>query len=285
MKLYTEIDIRPCESRIGLNDNIFVLGSCFADNIGAKLSAAGIDTCINPFGTLYNPVSIADAIERLDSCKPFTQSDCVEMGAGAGLVCSFHHHSSFARKDAGSFLANANRSLDEASKRWKDATSVIITCGTARCWCHGGNVVANCLKRPGGEFSRLMLSCEEVGSILGGIVKSHPDKRFIFTVSPVRHMGEGAHLNQLSKATLLLGIEATLSQPGTAYFPSYEIFLDELRDYRFCAEDMAHPTAQAVEYIWEKFKSFAFRPQDLSAISEAEKRFRQSLHRPITVQD
>jgi len=282
MKLFSTIDISPSEHRISLTDKVFVLGSCFADMVGAKLAAAGIDSCINPFGTLYNPISIANAIERLDSVRPFGPSDCVEMGAGAALICSFHHHSSFARKDEATFLRDANASLLEASERWSNADTVIITLGTARCWCHDGEVVANCLKRPGYEFSRRMLSCDEVGEILSGIVRSHPLKHFIFTVSPVRHLGEGAHLNQLSKATLLLGLERVLSTPMAEYFPAYEIFLDELRDYRFCAEDLAHPSAQAVEYIWDRFKAFAFRPADLSSLAEAEKSFKHSQHRRIT---
>jgi len=283
MKLFSTLEIVPAKRLLKLTDKVVVLGSCFADNIGVKLSDAGIDACINPFGTLYNPVSVSNAIVRLSSLKTFDQSDCIEMGAGAGLICSFHHHSTFARKDAETFLKDANSSLEEASARWKEASVVIITLGTARCWCHNGEVVANCLKRPGYEFSRKMLSYEEVSSILRDIVLSHPDKHFIFTLSPVRHLGEGAHLNQLSKATLLLGLESVLDQNNTDYFPSYEIFLDELRDYRFCNEDLAHPTAQAIEYIWERFRSFAFLPTDLVTLDEAEKRTKQSRHRRITV--
>lgn len=281
MQLQTIIDIPAIGRKISTNETVFVLGSCFADNMGAKLAAAGLSVCVNPFGTLYNPASIASAVKRLDSGRPFTEDECVEMGAGAGLICSFEHHTSFARSDVQTFLADANAALFKAARMWNRASTVIITLGTARCWLHEGTVVANCLKRPGYEFSREMMSVENVGKTLNTLVEAHPDKNFIFTVSPIRHLGEGAHLNQISKSTLLLGLEQVLTQRGACYFPSYEIVLDELRDYRFFAEDMTHPTAQTVEYIWERFKVWAFSEGDIAAIEDAEKTFRRSQHRPL----
>lgn len=281
MKLQTTIDITPMNTPISLKETVCVLGSCFADNMGGKLKCAGIDVCVNPFGTLYNPVSIANAVARLDSGKRFTEADCVEMGAGAGLICSFEHHTSFAAGDRDTFLSNANAALNEAAGKWKAATTVIITPGTARCWLHGGRVVANCLKRPGYEFTREMMTPAQVTERLSAIAAEHPEKRFIFTVSPIRHMGEGAHLNQVSKATLLLGLEEALKLPNTCYFPAYEIMLDELRDYRFCAEDMAHPSPLAVGYIWERFRQFAFAEGDMATLDAAEKEYRRSQHRPL----
>ena len=281
MKLQTIIDIPGNGPFISPAGTVTVLGSCFADNIGAKLAAGGIDVVTNPFGTLYNPISICNAVSRLDSGKHFTEDDCVDMGAGAGLVCSFEHHTSFARKDVQEFLSNANSALETASAKWRASEFVIITLGTARCWKHDGKVVSNCLKRPGYEFTREMMSPEQVSDAMASIVSSHPGKEFIFTVSPIRHLGEGAHLNQVSKSTLILGLEEVLKQPNAVYFPAFEIVLDELRDYRFYAEDMVHPTGQAVEYIWERFKAFAFADKDIPAIDEAEKEYRKSQHRPM----
>ncbi|MBR5703980.1 MAG: GSCFA domain-containing protein [Bacteroidales bacterium] len=228
-----------------------VLGSCFANEIGTRMKDAGFDVCLNPFGTLFNPISIANSIARLDSAIPFRPEECVEMGAGAGKICSWWHHTSFARLTADEFLLNANESLRQASAAWKESDRVIITLGTAMVWklVSNGEVVSNCLKRPSREFSHEMLSVSQTAAVLGRLVSAHPDKDFIFTVSPIRHMGEGAHRNTVSKATLHLAIEAT----GANYFPAFEILLDELRDYRWFAEDLVHPSKAAGDYIWERF--------------------------------
>lgn len=271
MKLQTPVIPKPGDFSLGFDDKIVVLGSCFADNMGTRLQQAGFDVLVNPFGTLYNPVSIADAVARLESGTPFSESDCIEMGAGAGKICSFSHHTSFARPTAAEFLENANASLERASAFWKQATRVIITYGTARCWAHGGTVVSNCLKRPGYEFTHEMLSVPEAReAVLRAVV---PGKKYLFTVSPIRHLGEGAHDNTLSKATLHLALE------GLNYFPAYEILLDELRDYRFFAEDLLHPSPTAVQIIWERFIDFAVPQQDLNRIAENEKLFKSSMHR------
>ena len=231
-----------------------VLGSCFANEIGTRMKDAGFDVCLNPFGTLYNPVSIANSIARLDSAIPFRPEECVEMGANAGKICSWWHHTSFARVDARDFLQNANAALAKASAAWKESNVAIITLGTARVWklVSSGEVVSNCLKRPSREFSHEMLSVGQVSAVLGSIVHKHPEKEFIFTVSPIRHMGEGAHLNTLSKATLHVGLEAVLGNRAS-YFPAYEILIDELRDYRYYAEDGSHPSKEAVDIICTDF--------------------------------
>ena len=260
-----------------LTDKIMMLGSCFADSIAGKLSAGGFRICSNPFGTLYNPLSICKAVERLDSGKPFTGSDCVTMGAGAGLVCSFEHHTSFARATEEEFLHNANARLAEATDFWHSANVVIITLGTAFVWYHGGRPVANCLKRPAGEFERRLISTDEVAEALKSIISSHPEKHFVLTVSPIRHLGDGAHANALSKASLLLAT----ATPAAEYFPAYEIMMDELRDYRFYAEDLVHPSPVAVQYIWERFLATMAAPSELPQIAANEKAARHSAHRPI----
>lgn len=266
-------------------DDIMVLGSCFADETGRRLAECGLDVCVNPFGTLYNPVSVCNSISRLQCGVPFTREDCVEMGAGAGLVCSFSHHTSFARPTPEAFLEHANAALETASARWKSASKVLITLGTAWCWRHlpEGEIVSNCLKRPAGEFSRERLTVPQTAALLKSLVQRYPDKFFVFTVSPIRHLSDGAHGNQVSKSILLLALEEVCAAfpDRTVYFPAYEILLDELRDYRFYAEDMVHPSLQAAEYVFGKFLSFAFPDEERSRLEERRKAFKASQHRPM----
>ena len=285
LKLQTPVETGRSAVCISLNDKIFVLGSCFADNMGQKMADLGFDVCVNPFGTLYNPVSICNSVARLTSGIPFSESECVQMGAGAGLVCSFSHHTSFARRTEDEFLNVANASLKEASLWWKAATKVIITLGTA--WIYeylrSGETVSNCLKIDAKEFSRRRLSVRETATLLMNMVARHPEKEFIFTVSPIRHLKDGAHGNQLSKSTLLLAIDEVLARfpERCDYFPAYEIVLDELRDYRFYAPDMVHPSEQAVDYLWTRFASFAIPSSELPELETRRKEFLRSQHRPI----
>lgn len=281
MKLLTTVEVPRTRMRLSLSDRVMVLGSCFADEIGAHLLQAGFDACINPFGTLYNPISIANSAARLESGIPFREEDCVQMGAGAGLVCSWWHHTSFARKDAESFLRDANASLEQASAFWKSCNKVIVSLGTAMVWKlrEGGETVSNCLKRPASEFSHEMLPLQAVSAVLRRLVQAHPDKEFLFTVSPIRHLGEGAHTNNISKGTLLLALEGL----GADYFPSYEILLDELRDYRFYSEDLVHPSKTAVSIIWERFVDAVTEPSERESIRENEKAARFAAHRPNNI--
>ena len=280
MKLFTRVEPGTSTVEISYNDNVFVLGSCFADSVGMRLLNSGFSVCVNPFGTLYNPLSIAKAIERLDSGRPFSKEECVRMGAGADLVCSFSHHTSFARADEADFLAGANASLQDAALRWKTCNKVIISLGTVWCYFHNGEVVSNCLKRPQAEFERKALSLAQTSAALRGIIESNPGKEFIFTVSPIRHLADGAHANQLSKSTLLLAVQDVLG-PGREYFPAYEILMDELRDYRFYAEDLSHPSHVAEEYIWENFISFAIPEDQRARIAENLKAWKRTQHRPL----
>lgn len=288
IKLSTPVMAAPLPVQLSLGDRIMVLGSCFADSMGSRLAAAGFDVCVNPFGTLYNPVSICNSVARLASGRPFTEADCVEMGAGAGLMCSWSHHTSFARPTAEEFLRDANASLAKASEFWKSANKVLITLGTAMVWklvgdenagevARAGEVVSNCLKRPAAEFSHEMLGVQHVGALLQMLVEGNPDKEFIFTVSPIRHLGDGAHANTLSKSTLHLA----LGRLPVCYFPAYEILLDELRDYRYFAEDLVHPSKLAEDIIWERFVTAAVVPGDRSQLALNEKAARQSAHRPL----
>ncbi len=286
LKLQTPVEFPQSRVRIGLENRIAVLGSCFADGVGALMKDAGLRVCVNPFGTLYNPRSILNSIRRLSSGEHFTQRDCVRLGAGADhMVCSFSHHTSFARPGEREFLEVANASLDEAAAFWKDCDRVVVTLGTAYCWrrVEDGEVVSNCLKRPASEFVRTRLDIGEVARILEELMELSPEKEFIFTVSPIRHLSGGAHDNQLSKSILLLALDDLIRSHSARadYFPSYEILLDELRDYRFYAEDLTHPSPTAVRWVWERFCDFAAEPAERGRLAANEKASRQSRHRSI----
>ena len=282
MKLITEIPLRRSKISLTRADRILTLGSCFSDNMAAHLRDAGFDMLANPFGTLYNPESIESAVRRLDSCEAYTEADCVEMGAGAGRTCSFEHHTSFARKSAEEFLENANRRLEESRRFWKGCNRVLVTYGTARVWRHGGRTVSNCLKRPAAEFTRDLLTLGRIERISENLVLAHPDKQFIFTVSPIRYLSEGAEANTISKALLHLGIQKAAASPSADYFPAWELMMDELRDYRFYAADLVHPSDVAVDYLWEKFLAFCIPESEYGAVRDAEKAARRLRHRQIT---
>lgn len=287
MKLQTPVADLKCRVGISYENKITMLGSCFSDNIGGRLRDYGFDVLINPFGTLYNPISIMQSVEMLLSDNIFTKEDCMEMGAGSDLICSFSHHTSFARNNVDEFLKYANQALEEARAHFMKSDRVIITLGTSWCFRHieSDKVVSNCLKRPGTEFVRERISAQETTSALYRIIQSCNQKEgctpkeFIFTVSPIRHFKDGAHGNQISKAGLLLGIEDIICTKGNAdYFPAYEIVMDELRDYRFYAEDMCHPSQQAVDYIGDRFLRWALDQEEIPLLEENIKQFKRSRH-------
>ncbi|MCF0177080.1 MAG: GSCFA domain-containing protein, partial [Bacteroidales bacterium] len=212
---------------------------------------------------------------------PFTAADVI---VSDNFYTSFHHHSSFSRATEQEFLDNANAQLQMASDRFQKCDTVIVTLGTAHVFRHNKRdiIVSNCHKIPAQEFTRSRLSVDECTEYLESFVAAHPDKRWIFTVSPIRHLKDGAHGNQLSKATLLLAVDKICTKYSNAfYFPAYEIMMDELRDYRFYAEKMTHPTPQAIRYIFEKFCTFALDQSTAPLMKQAEKELKQARHRKI----
>lgn len=284
MKLFTELSIPPLGVQIGADEKVLLLGSCFSDEVGKRMQEWGLDACRNPFGALYNPLSILNAIELLDSDRLLDEGDCVQMGAGAGLICSWYHHTKMARKTAAEFLCEANRSLIHSREFWKECEVLIITLGTAFVYRHEGKVVANCLKRPAAEFTRQMMSAEEVRNALSGIISLASPRRIIVTVSPIRHLADGAHANTLSKAVLQLGADAALKEMDErqcCYFPSCELMLDELRDYRFYDADLVHPRDIAVDYIFEHFLKSCTCEAERKKLELRHKDFLRSQHIPI----
>lgn len=249
MELLTKVDINPSDRKIGYNDKILLLGSCFADNVGEKFAEHYFQATVNPLGTLYNPASIAHALT--DAQMPIAETQIIRHN---GLWHSMLHHGSFSHPDKETLLHHCAESRELMISALKEVSTVIVTFGTAWVYEWQGEVVANCHKLPANQFTRRCLTAEEIVAIWQPIVASMSDKHWIFTVSPIRHIKDGLHANQLSKAVLLQAIDhLTSNNAAVSYFPSYEIMLDELRDYRFYAEDMVHPSQAAVEYIWQRF--------------------------------
>ncbi len=265
---------------------VVMLGSCFTDNIGNKLTDSLVDCSVNPMGTLYNPASIAVAMFDLLYERDYTPGELFQHN---GLWHSWSHHSKFSGADPDKVVEEMNRSAAEARYRLKNASALIITFGTSYIFRlkEGRNVVANCHKMPATMFDREFLtSTMTIGiwkKILREISARYPDLKVIFTVSPIRHLADGAHGNQLSKAALLTAIDKLVSEhPSRAiYFPSYEIMMDDLRDYRFYAADMVHPSQVAIDYIYSVFCNSFMTDEDIKLNDEGEKLTKRLRHRPI----
>ena len=294
MKLQTIIDIKPSEWKIGYEDKILMLGSCFSDEIGEQMKQRYLQVTCNPFGTLYNPLSIAQAINYENPKSYIVNRQFVNYN---GLWHSMAHHGSFSRATKEEAEQAVSESVEAMQKALSEATVVIVTFGTA--WVYDWNTeyriqntdritVANCHKMPENWFTRRRLTVEEIVEAWKPIIAQYPDKHWIFTVSPIRHIKDGLHENQLSKATLLMAVEELRNTKYRAqntdritYFPSYEIMLDELRDYRFYADDLVHPSSLAVQYIWERFVDTFCTNQTRNQMQIELKRWKAANHRPL----
>jgi hypothetical protein len=282
MLFHTEIKIYPLDQTIIYDDGLLFLGSCFADEVGSICRGLGFDAMVNPFGVLYNPASIAQSVERLGSGKPFTHEDVIAVGEGQ--YCTFSHNTAFWNASETELLEQVNESLKAAHAHFLKSKWIIVSLGTS--WVFrdkaNGKVVSNCHKLPARQFDREFLTVEQSTDCLAKMLQAYPDKQFVFTVSPLRHLKDGLHENQLSKAALLLAVDRVCKQFSNAhYFPAYEILLDELRDYRFYKEDMVHPTDQAVRYIWERFIDFAIDPKEKPAMQAAAELRLMLHHKPV----
>ena len=292
LKLQTTIDIKPSVWKIGYEDKILMLGSCFSDEIGEQMKQRNLSVTCNPFGTLYNPLSIAQAINSQFS---ILNSQLIEYD---GLWHSMAHHGSFSRATKEEAEEAVRASVKTMQQALKEATVIIVTFGTAWVYEMNGEVVGNCHKLPAQTFTRRRLTKEEIVSAWQPIIAAYPDKHWLFTVSPIRHVKDGLHENQLSKATLLMAIDQMVNQSVSppdglsaersvfcqakpVYFPAFEILLDELRDYRFYADDLVHPSSLAVNYIWERFEDTFCTPQTRNQMQIEHKRWKFEHHRPL----
>ena len=275
MKLQTIVDIAPSNQKIGYEDSILMIGSCFADSIGEQMVQRNLRVTCNPFGTLYNPLSIAQAL---------TMTDMPELIEHDGLWHSMAHHGSFSRADKDEAEQVIRASIETKQKALREATVVIVTFGTS--WVYewkGERVVGNCHKLPETNFTSRRLTAEEIVAAWKPLLERYSDKHWVFTVSPIRHIKDGLHENQLSKATLLQAVEKLTGEAGLTadYFASFEIMLDELRDYRFYADDLVHPSSLAVNYIWERFVDTFCTPQTKNEMNIQHKRWQFEHHRPL----
>ncbi|MFP4556557.1 MAG: GSCFA domain-containing protein [Bacteroidales bacterium] len=279
-----KVDKAPFE--ITYNTPALFLGSCFTENIGSLMNERKFPVLTNPFGVVYNPISVDLVLKRIASGQPYTENELIKHN---NLWLSLQHHTSFSSENKETCLNSINKSLLAAHRFWQQTKFLIITFGTARVYSYNetGEPVANCHKIPANRFTRSLLSVDNIvkrwGSLLSKIINEKPDLKIIFTVSPVRHWKDGATGNQLSKSTLLLGVDQLVKQfyEHASYFPSYEIMMDDLRDYRFYNSDMLHPSPLAVGYIWERFSNTILSSAAVSMSNEIEKIMQAVNHRPF----
>ncbi len=277
--------ITPSRAQIHITDKVLSMGSCFSAHIGQKMLRLKFQSVTNPFGILYHPIAIARGLDRLLEKRMIFSEELVTHG---DLWHSWDFHGQFSAVDPEVALDQMNRSIESSSNHLETAQWLLLTFGTARGYYLSENkrFVANCHKFPGQLFERKLSTVEETTEILtqvlGRIKKQVQDLKVVLTVSPVRHIRDGLIENQESKAILILCCRALERKLGYVhYFPAYEIMMDELRDYRFYADDGTHPSQLAIEYIWETFQTVFFREEDRSILTEIEKVKQALAHRPL----
>lgn len=285
MQFRTIIPIEKSENQIDYNSNVLLMGSCFAENIGAKFSYFKFNHLVNPFGIIFNPVSIEKLVERLVNDKKFTEADIFFHN---NLWQSYEVHSELSNPDKDVFLHKINSLLEEIRIRFSEITHFQITYGTS--WVYRNieskEIVANCHKLPQKQFTKELLSVETIHKSIQNTIelvhKINPNCYFIFTVSPVRHIKDGFVENTVSKAHLLSAVHLSqFTSDNSQYFPSYEIMMDELRDYRFYTDDMLHPNQTAVDYIWERFSESFINEKAFETMQEVDSIQKSLLHRPF----
>jgi hypothetical protein len=283
MNLRTTFTIDPSKSKINYNTPVMFIGSCFASEIGSRMADGRIPVLINPSGVVYNPVSVGHTIDLLLEDRVFTTSDLYKY---KGVNLSFLHYTDFSSEDVSRTLNKINSSTQKAHLFLKQTHFLFITFGTARVYRFKENdeIVSNCHKLPSNLFSREILTVEEIVSawndILNKLHAFNSDLRVIFTISPVRHWKDGAHGNQLSKSILFLAVEKLLENPTSGgYFPAYEFVMDDLRDYRYYAEDMLHPSQTAIDYIWKAFSDCYFDSETADLWKEVQSIIKARNHR------
>ena len=288
MQFRTTIELKPFDRRIDHSQTILSLGSCFASNVAERLSRAKFCVTSSPTGILFNPESIAATLARFDAvargdtgARPAAE----DLAYGNERWFSYDFHSDFSATDATDALAAMQEAVRHGAQALKDAQVVILTFGTAFVFRNkqSGDVGANCHKQPQALFLREMMRAEQIATRYISLMQGPlAGKQVIFTVSPVRHLADGLEQNSLSKATLRVAVDLIQKAcPNAYYFPSYEIVMDELRDYRFYADDMTHPSRMAIDYIWERFGEVAFSDKTKALNERIERIVKASEHRPF----
>lgn len=285
MEFRTQIPIINSDNPINYSSKIMSLGSCFAENIGDKFQYFKFQITTNPFGIIFNPVSIEMLISRAVNNIQCSENDIFFHN---DLWHCFEVHSELSHTDKETFLTNLNLKIQQSHNLIIQSTHIIITYGTS--WVYrnklSGKIVANCHKIPQNQFEKEILSKETIEKAIQNTIalvqKINPDCHFIFTISPVRHIKDGFVENNISKSHLIAAIHSSNFQLLTSsYFPSYEIMIDELRDYRFYAEDMLHPSQMAIDYIWQRFSETTISAESYSIMNEVEIIQKGLAHRPF----
>ncbi|MDZ7634038.1 MAG: GSCFA domain-containing protein [Bacteroidales bacterium] len=285
MELTTAVPLPSSADRITFATPVMFLGSCFANETGYRMASGKLNVLINPHGTLFNPFSVAGALDRFMSSYIYGENDIY---LHQNRYMSLDHHTAFSSYERDVLIERLNDVSRTASSFIREASFLFVTFGTSYVYTlrESGAIAANCHKLPSSLFTRRQAEWSEIAErwkpTLDRLAELNPGLRVWFTVSPVRHLGDGAHANQLSKAHLLLAVEELLSHRSVAgYFPAYEIFMDELRDYRFYASDMVHPSETSIDYIWEKFSAVFLDSPMLRLWSEAARITRAMAHRTL----
>ena len=283
MDFILPFSIKKLPKQISIRQPILLLGSCFAEEIGAKLNERKFNNLINPHGILYNPLSIAEALTDYITDKKYTETDIFFHDE---LWRSFNHHGKFADVNANACLANINRHIAEAHLQLKTAQWLMVTFGSTFAYTHNDEIVANCHKLPASQFKKVLLTKEQIviawQKQISVLKEFNPQLQIMFTVSPVRYVRDGVIENNRSKGILLDAAHTLIEQNANCfYFPSYEIVIDELRDYRFFKEDLVHPNHLAVNYVWQKFVDAACDDETKNFISDYESIMRSLQHRDL----
>lgn len=285
MKFRTEIPVPKYPFEIGLDSQILFLGSCFSEHLSAYFIERNFKALANPFGILFNPLSIAFALDLMTGKQQLSER---YFSFFDEKWISFAHHGKFSNPDRTLFEEGVACSVATGSAFLQNSDFLFVTLGTSYYYFHKEKelVVANCHKVPGTEFDKRRASVTDVCNaflpFFAWREQHRPDLKVIFTVSPVRHLGDGFHENQLSKSILHLSIDNMQeTHENVFYFPSYEIFMDDLRDYRFYDKDLCHPSPQGVEYVREMVASSFFSDDTRQKITEIEREIRRKGHRPL----
>lgn len=284
MKLITEMPLPPLERAVDYDSRLLLLGSCFATNVGQRFRRAKFDASVNPFGVLFNPYSVLDAMDRIVGRRHFSSGDFFESD---GRYLSLSLHSDHHYPDVATALEQTNALVDELHGRVKGLTHVFYTFGTAEVFRYipTGKICANCHKIPQREFTKERMTVEEIVGIARRsealLREVNPDVTIVYTVSPVRYLSEGPLGNSASKGMLFCAVEALAGGGKNVYFPAYEVIMDELRDYRFFGPDLVHPNELAVDYLWERAAGAFFSDETKRVMKEVEAVGRNFAHRPV----
>jgi len=285
MKFRTEVELPVSEVKIGVEDRLFSMGSCFASELSALLSKGQLQTLNNPFGTLFNPFSINQALKKLHKSEFYTEDDLIKYN---DEIISLDHHSEFNSRFLHQTLDKINKKIEAGNQYLQSSKWVIITYGSSFIYefLPKNKLVANCHKIPAKHFEKRLLTQNEISESVTETIKvlkdiCTPDVQIIFTLSPVRHTKDGITENLRSKSKIITALHEVIPQfENCRYLPVYEIMIDDLRDYRFYKEDLIHPNSQAIHYIWEKF-GVAYFGEETSAFVDENFKIAQALaHKP-----